>query len=151
MTADHRQADKLSAAWNTAVPEFDPAAVGRAFSQHLFEETYAHLAQGVSWTIVGYAVLEGVAAVKQMCRQTQKCLQEITTTSERCVTVAQGGVVVVDTIRRYADLDGITAVASCDIYEFVGCKVASITSYAVEVDPECAGAPPRPRHPSWSS
>ncbi|WP_094293842.1 limonene-1,2-epoxide hydrolase [Mycobacterium neumannii] len=123
---------------------FDPAAIARAFSEHRFDDTFVHLAQEVSWTIVGYAVLQGAAAVKQMCRDTQRSLQEITTTSDRCVTVAQNGVVVVDTIRRYTSLDSVTMVAACNIYEFVGSKVAAITSYAVEVDAETDGAPAHP-------
>ncbi|VEG43683.1 Limonene-1,2-epoxide hydrolase catalytic domain protein [Mycolicibacterium flavescens] len=60
------------------------------------------------------------------------------------MTVAQNGVVVVDTIRRYTSLDSVTMVAACNIYEFVGSKVAAITSYAVEVDAETDGAPAHP-------
>ena len=38
---------------------FDPAAVGRAFSEHRFDEALGYLARNVRWTIVGYMVLEG--------------------------------------------------------------------------------------------
>ena len=41
--------------------------------------------------------------------------------------------------------DGVTAVASCDIYEFDGEEISAITSYAVEVDPGDPGAQPPPR------
>ena len=93
---------------------FDPAAVGRAFSEHRFDEALGHLAPNVRWTIVGYMVLEGADAVRQTCRETAASL-------------------------------GLTAVASCDIYEFAGEEIAEITSYAVEVDPESAGSQPPPR------
>jgi hypothetical protein len=53
--------------------------------------------------------------------------------------------VAVDTFARYTRPDGMTAVASCDIYEFNGDEIAAITSYAVEVDPEDAGSQPPPR------
>ena len=48
--------------------------------------------------------------------------------------------VAVDTFARYTRPDGATAVASCDIYELAGEQITAITSYAVEVDPEDAGA-----------
>jgi ketosteroid isomerase-like protein len=124
---------------------FDPAAVGRAFSEHRFDEALAHLADDVRWTIVGYMVLEGADAVRQTCRETAASLEETTTTYDRCVVAAGSEVVAVDTFARYRGPSGLTAVASCDIYEFAGEKVAAITSYAVEVDPESAGSQPPPR------
>ena len=39
----------------------------------------------------------------------------------------------------------MTAVASCDIYEFAGEQITAITSYAVEVDPDDTGSQPPPR------
>ena len=36
---------------------FDPAAVGRAFSEHRFDEALDHLARDVKWTVVGGMVL----------------------------------------------------------------------------------------------
>ena len=55
------------------------------------------------------------------------------------------GAVAVDTFAHYTRPDGLTAVASCDIYEFAGEQITAITSYAVEVDPEDAGSQPPPR------
>ena len=124
---------------------FDPGAVGRAFSEHRFDEALDHLADDVRWTIVGYMVLEGADAVRHTCRETLESLSDTTTTYDRCVVAAGADVVAVDTFARYAGPDGTTAVASCDIYEFNGSKIAAITSYAVEVDPESAGAQPPPR------
>jgi hypothetical protein len=124
---------------------FDPGAVGRAFSEHRFDEALPHLAEDVRWTIVGYMVLEGAAGVRQTCRETTESLEGTTTTYDRCVVAAGPDAVAVDTFARYSRPDGMTAVASCDIYEFVGEEISAITSYAVEVDPDDAGSQPPPR------
>lgn len=126
----------------------DRGAVGRAFSEHRFDEALAHLADNVRWTIVGYMVLEGATAVRHTCRETLASLADTTTARDRCVVAAGQDVVAVDTLTRYTGAQGTTAVASCDIYEFDGDKIAAITSYAVEVDPESAGAQPPPRLPT---
>jgi ketosteroid isomerase-like protein len=124
---------------------FDPGAVGRAFSEHRFDEALDHLAPDVRWTIVGYMVLEGADAVRRTCRETLESLADTTTTYDRCVVAAGSDAVAVGTFARYSGPNGTTAVASCDIYEFDGEQVTEITSYAVEVDPESAGAQPPPR------
>jgi ketosteroid isomerase-like protein len=124
---------------------FDPGAVGRAFSEHRFDEVLGYLAKDVRWTIVGYMVLEGAEAVRQTCHDTAASLEDTTTTYDRCVVAAGSDVVAVDTFAHYSGPGGHTAVASCDIYEFTGEEISAITSYAVEVDPESAGSQPPPR------
>jgi hypothetical protein len=124
---------------------FDPGAVGRAFSEHRFDEALGHLAKDVRWTIVGYMVLEGADAVRQTCRETLESLADTTTTYDRCVVAAGSDAAAVDTFARYSGPKGTTAVASCDIDEFTGDEISAITSYAVEIDPESAGAQPPPR------
>ncbi len=124
---------------------FDRGAVGRAFSEHRFGEALGYLAKDVRWTIVGYTVLEGADAVRQTCRETAASLEDTTTTYDRCVVADGTDVVAVDTFARYSGPGGLTAVASCDIYEFSDEKIVEITSYAVEVDPESAGSQPPPR------
>lgn len=124
---------------------FDPGAVGRAFSEHRFEDALDHLARDVKWTIVGYMVLEGADAVRQTCRDTLESLEGTSVEFDRSVTAAGSDVVAVDTVTRYVRPDGVTAVASCAVYEFHGEKISSITSYAVEVDPADPGAQPPPR------
>ncbi|HME49359.1 nuclear transport factor 2 family protein [Mycobacterium sp.] len=121
---------------------FDPGAVGRAFSEHRFDEVFPHLADDVRWTVVGYMVLEGADAVIRTCRDTLESLKGTTISRDRCITAVGDGVVAVDSFDRYSGPDGVTAVARCNTFEFSGDKIASITSYAVEVDPDCAGAPP---------
>ncbi|ADT98780.1 Limonene-1,2-epoxide hydrolase catalytic domain protein [Mycolicibacterium gilvum] len=123
---------------------FDPGAVARAFSEHRFEDALDHLARDVTWTIVGGMVLEGADAVRATCRDTTASLEGTTVEFDRCVVADGGDVIAVDTVVRYVRPDGVTAVASCAIYEFDGEQIATITSYAVEVDPDDPGAqPPR--------
>ena len=123
---------------------FDPGAIARAFSEHRFDEALGYLARDVRWTIVGYMVLEGADAVRQTCRERPPASK----TPRRPMTGVWWRLVprlAVDTFARYSGPAGLTAVASCDIYEFVGEEIAAITSYAVEVDPDSAGSQPPPR------
>ncbi|MFB1297026.1 nuclear transport factor 2 family protein [Mycobacterium sp. pW049] len=124
---------------------FDPAAVARAFSEHRFDDALGHLAKDVKWTIVGGMVLEGADAVRRTCRDTTESLQGTSVEFDRRVTAAGDDVVAVDTVVRYVRPDGMTAVASCAIYEFADEQITTITSYAVEVDPGDPGAQPSPR------
>ena len=89
-------------------------------------------------------VLEGSDAVRATCRDTSASLEGTTVEFDRCVVADGTDVVAVDTVVRYGRPDGVTAVASCAIYEFDGEQITTITSYAVEVDPDDPGAqPPR--------
>ena len=124
---------------------FDPAAVALAFSAHRFDEALDHLAPDVRWTVVGGMVLEGADAVRRTCAETLDSLQGTGVEFERLLTVAGTDAVAVDTLVHYLRPQGVTAVASCAIYEFDGEKISAITSYAVEVDPDDAGAQPPPR------
>ncbi|WP_059019339.1 nuclear transport factor 2 family protein [Mycobacterium sp. M26] len=120
----------------------DRVEIARAFSQHRFADALPHLAKDVRWTIVGYSVLEGADAVARTCRDTAGSIGETTPSWEHCLTVEQGDTVVVEVHGRYTGGDSVTAVATCYLYTFTGDRIASITSYAVEVDPESVGAPP---------
>ena len=108
----------------------------RAFSGHRFEEAIEHLADDVVWNLVGEGRLEGRSAVIGACRATAAEIEDTTTTWLRFVSTGEGDFIAVDAIGRYEDNDGVTAVSSCDIYEFAGGKIRTITSYAVEVDPD---------------
>lgn len=123
--------------------QFDARAVALAFSTHRFEESLGHLAKDVRWTIVGFMVLEGADAVIRTCRETREGLAETVTEVDRCMVAGDGDVVAVDMFSRYSGPNGTTAVAGCDIFEFAENRIVAITSYAVQVDPDTAGAPPR--------
>ena len=117
-------------------------AIARAFSGHRFEETFDYLSPDVTWILVGQARLEGHAAVIDTCRQTIAESADVETTWLRFVSAGTGDIVAVDAIGRYEGTNGVSAVSSCDIFEFEDGKVATITSYAVEVDPDDPSAAP---------
>ena len=110
--------------------------VARAISGHRFEAAFDRLADDVVWNLVGEAGLDGKAAVVDACRGTASELKDVITTWLRFVSTGDGDVVAVDAIGRYEATDGVTAVSSCDIYEFVDGRVSAITSYTVEIEPE---------------
>lgn len=112
-----------------------------AFSGHRFAEAYGQLAEDVRWVLVGADVLHGRAAVRDACEATAAELTQTTTELLRFLSVDGGNVVAVDVIGRYTAPDGtVSLVSSCDLYEFTGGQVATITSYTVELDvlPETA-------------
>lgn len=120
-----------------------PDSLARAFSGHRFVETFEHLADDVRWIQVGQGVVQGREAVIDVCQGTLAELADITTTWSRFVaTSSEEEVVAVDAVGRYDGPDGVTAVSSCDIYEFRDGKISTISSYAVEVDPDNVAAPP---------
>lgn len=109
--------------------------VARAFSSHRFTETYGHIAEDVAWILVGEAQLLGRDAVIAACEATARENAGVTTSWLRFVATSDGPIVAVDAVGRYSGPDGVTAVSSCDIYEFADGKIQTITSYAVEVAP----------------
>lgn len=123
----------------------DRERVCLAFCEHRFDDLLPHLTSRVRWTIPGYMVLEGADAVMRTCRETAGSMEGTTFTTDRRVVVhgiSEGrNIVAVDTFNRYQSPGGVTAVSRCHIFEFDGARVAAITSYAVEVDPDNIGAP----------
>jgi hypothetical protein len=117
-------------------------AIARAFSGHRFEETFDYLSPHITWILVGQARLEGPAAVIDTCRQTTAESANVETTWLRFISAGTVDVVAVDTIGRYEGTNGVSAVSSCDIFEFSDGKITAITSYAVEVDPDDPSAAP---------
>jgi hypothetical protein len=90
----------------------------------------------VRWTIVGYMAPEGADAVIQTCRDSL----DGATTWDSCVVAAPydgGGV---DTVARYT---GGTALPRSPAATSMssGTTIAAMTSHAVQVDPDCPGAP----------
>jgi ketosteroid isomerase-like protein len=117
-----------------------PREVAEAFSGHRFRDAYAALAPDVRWVAVGAGELVGRQAVVDACEETLAELSAGTAEFLRFVVVAEGERVAVDAVGRYTDADGTTSlVSSCDVYEFTGGSLTTVTSYAVELEPE-AGA-----------
>ena len=110
--------------------------VAEAFSAHRFDDTFAQLADDVTWNLVGEELLRGRDAVVAACRQSLAGLAGVTATFESFKVVEGESCVVVDAVGRYVDPDGQTSlVSSCDLYDFTGATVTAITSYAVELAP----------------
>jgi ketosteroid isomerase-like protein len=113
-----------------------PRETAEAFSGHRFADAYPALAPDVRWTNVGQGTITGRQAVVDACEATLAELATTTTEFTRLVVVADGSVAAVDAVGRYVDADGeVSVVSSCDVYEFTGGLLTTITSYTVELDP----------------
>jgi limonene-1,2-epoxide hydrolase len=108
------------------------ADLARAFSDHRFRDTYDHLADDVRWVNAGASTETGRDAVVAACESATTELAAATLERLRFVVADGGDVVAIDTLTRYTEGSSTTTVASCDVYEFDGDRIAAITSYAVE-------------------
>jgi ketosteroid isomerase-like protein len=112
-----------------------PRETAEAFSGHRFRDAYAALAPDVRWTSVGQGTLTGRQAVVDACESTLAELATTTVEWVRFVVVADAVAAAVDAVGRYVDADGeVSVVSSCDVYEFTGGVLTTLTSYAVELD-----------------
>ncbi len=108
--------------------------IADAFSRHRFSATYPHLAADARWVLVGEAALEGRDAIIAACENTAAELAATTTEFTRFLSITGPDAVAVDAIGRYTDVEGhVSVVSSCDIYQFTGGLLTTITSYAVEL------------------
>src|SRR3954447_2966113 len=111
--------------------------IAEAFSGHRFAETYDELAANVRWVLPGHPSIEGKEGVVAACNSSAAEMAQLASVEfTRLVSVASDRVAAVDAVARYASSDGgVSVVSSADIYEFDdNGQVASITSYAVELD-----------------
>lgn len=108
--------------------------IARAISSHRFREAYPHVADDVSWTLVGEVRLEGREAFIAACERTGEDLQGVATDFRHFRTTVADDFVVVDTVAAYTGSDGSTSVvSSCDLYGFVDGKLTEMTSYNIEL------------------
>ena len=108
--------------------------VAEAFSRHRFELTYVYMLDTVQWNLIGGERLEGKEAVISTCDQSATHLAGVTTKFNRFRTVIGKDCVVIESEAEYTDeKQGVSTVASCDLYDFVDGKLARITSYTVEI------------------
>ncbi|MBI5160873.1 MAG: nuclear transport factor 2 family protein [Micrococcales bacterium] len=107
--------------------------VARAFSEHRFTDAYPFIAADVRWNVVGAAVLPGKQLLMQSCGSMLAELDGVEVRFDRFRVITSETAVVVDSVAHYGG-DDPASVAACDIYEFDGELVTSITSYNVEVD-----------------
>jgi ketosteroid isomerase-like protein len=119
-----------------------PRETAEAFSGHRFRDAYDALAPDVRWTSVGQGTVTGRQAVVDACEATLAELATTTVEFARFV-VADDATAAVDVVGRYVDADGgVSVVSSCDVYEFTGGLLTTLTSYAVELDPSAAADRP---------
>ena len=108
--------------------------VARAFSGHDFEAAYPYLADRVVWTIVGEERLEGKAEVIAACERTAAYLAQANTEFQRLRALVGDDRVVIDSLAEYTDSDGsVSAVDSCDLYDFEDGKLIAIATYNISV------------------
>ncbi|WP_138758182.1 nuclear transport factor 2 family protein [Modestobacter altitudinis] len=116
-----------------------PRQTAEAFSGHRFSDAYDVLAPEVRWTSVGQGTVTGRQAVVDACEASLAELATATVEFVRFVVVADDDGAAVDAVGRYEDADGeVSVVSSCDVYEFTGGVLTTITTYAVELDPAAA-------------
>jgi limonene-1,2-epoxide hydrolase len=116
-----------------------PRETAEAFSGHRFRDAYDALAPDVRWTSVGQGTVTGRQAVVDACEATLAELGTTTVEFARFGVVADDATAAVDVVGRYVDADGgVSVVSSCDVYEFTGGLLTTLTSYAVELDPAAA-------------
>lgn len=113
-----------------------------AFSGHRFEDAFPSLAEDVVWRMPGTDGIHGRDAAMAACRNTASALSGADVEIRRFVVVDGGENVAIDTLTTYRDSDGVSTVASCDVYEFRDGLIVQITSYAVEVEPPAEGSSP---------
>ena len=110
-------------------------AIAEGFSRHVFAPTYEHFADPVRWVNVGGETYTGREAVVAACDRAAAYFATVDSDVGVVRTIEGADVVVVESLGRYVDSDGTSSVASCDLYEYSGDRLVSITSYNVEVQP----------------
>lgn len=111
------------------------AALATAFSTHDFATTLPHLHDDIVWDMVGNQTVTGRGIVERLCEVTADALKDTTVTVREVRTIAGTGIVVVDSVTHYDDpSDGVSIVASCDLYDHEDGVITRIRSYTVELD-----------------
>ena len=113
--------------------DLDNRAIAEAFSGHKFEDTFPHLSNDVEWDIVGDRHPAGREAVMAVCRESAEYLGGVKTNFKRFNVIDAQDKVVIDSLADYSGEDGVSTVASCDVYEFADGKVVRITSYNIDL------------------
>ncbi|WP_188540521.1 nuclear transport factor 2 family protein [Kocuria dechangensis] len=110
--------------------------IASAFAGHDFDTALPHLADAVSWTLVGAQEITGKDAVTAACQATAAELSSTTTEFTSFRTVTDQRCVVIDSTAQYTDTEGRTSVvASCDIFDFTDGLITRIRSYTIDLTP----------------
>lgn len=105
-----------------------------AFSTHEFEVALPHIADDVVWELVGGQTIEGKQIVEKLIGLTVDGLAQSTVTVRSARSVVGEGTIVIDTVTHYDHpSDGISVVASCDLYDHADGVITRIRTYSVEL------------------
>ena len=112
----------------------DIESLATAFSTHDFDRALPHIADDVVWELVGGRTIEGKHIVEALAGLTTDGLAGSTVTVRSARSVVGDGTVVVDTVTHYDHpTDGVSVVASCDLYDHADGVITRIRSYTVEL------------------
>ncbi|MFF0988705.1 nuclear transport factor 2 family protein [Kocuria nitroreducens] len=112
------------------------ADIASAFAGHDFDTAIPHMADEVTWILVGETQITGKDAVTAVCEATTAELRSTTTEFTHFRTVLGDGCVVVDSTAEYIDHDGQRSlVSSCDLLDFRDGMITRIRSYNIELTP----------------
>lgn len=107
--------------------------VAEAFCRHRFAETYASLGDDVEWRLVGASPIRGKTAVIAACDESAAELANLSTSFARFRVIEAADCAIVESEAEYQAGEETSRVASCDIFDFGGDRVTTITSFTVEL------------------
>mgnify|MGYP001425631465 CR=1 FL=1 len=111
------------------------ATVALAFSLGKFNETYPFLAKNIHWTVIGERSISGKNAVFERCEQVAAYFSsvEIDFKTEQIIK-EDSNVVIRGTAKFIRNMDTISFVSACDVYEFNKDNLlVSINSYCIPI------------------
>lgn len=105
-----------------------------AFSNGRFELAYNHMADDITWTVVGENVFKGKEAVVTNCRQTAEYFNSVTTVFNTTHVIAdKDKVAITGTAEFIRNNKRVAFVEACDVYEFnEKGQLQTITSYCIQ-------------------
>lgn len=108
--------------------------IATAFSHGVFEKTFEHLADDVTWEVVGEKHFSGKEAIVKQCKEVAQYFESVTTRFETLRVIEDDdSVVVTGTGEFLRDGARISFVQACDVYVFdKDRKLQSIASYCIQ-------------------
>lgn len=108
--------------------------IAEAFSSHRFAETYPYLSDSIKWNNVGGEEYTGRDVVIDQCEQSASYLSTVSTIFIKFKVTQAQACIMIESVAQYKDNDDqLSAVASCDIYQFADGLLVEITSYNIEL------------------
>lgn len=108
--------------------------IAEAFSRHDFSAAYGYLAGGIVWNLIGGKQLVGRDSVIAECESSAAYLATVTTRFVTFRLLSGEDWVVIDSTAVYESADeGLSTVASCDIFRFSAGMIVEITSYNIAI------------------